>query len=71
MFFNSKIWKCFWFKRISFTIVFELKKQRKKLTITHKDATRFWITLDQGIQFVFDCLTIMKGGEIFILKFQQ
>ncbi|WP_440669459.1 UDP-N-acetylglucosamine 4,6-dehydratase (inverting) [Candidatus Pelagibacter sp. HIMB1483] len=46
----------------------ELKKAKKKLTITHKDATRFWITLDQGIQFVFDCLTIMKGGEIFIPK---
>ena len=46
----------------------ELKKAKKKLTITHKDSTRFWITLDQGIQFVFDCLKIMKGGEIFIPK---
>ena len=34
----------------------ELKKAKKKLTITHRESTRFWITLDQGIQFVFDCL---------------
>ena len=39
-----------------------------KLTITHKESTRFWITLDQCIQFVFYCLKIMKGGEIFIPK---
>ena len=45
-----------------------LKKEKKKLTITHKDSTRFWITLNQSIQFVFDCLKIMKGGEIFIPK---
>ena len=46
----------------------ELKKAKKKITITHKDSTRFWITLDQGIQFVFDSLKMMKGGEIFIPK---
>ena len=30
--------------------------------------TRFWITLEEGIRFVINCLEIMKGGEIFIPK---
>ena len=30
--------------------------------------TRFWIPLDQGVQFVIDSLEIMIGGEIFVPK---
>jgi UDP-N-acetylglucosamine 4,6-dehydratase len=30
--------------------------------------TRFWITLDQGVQFVIDSLRRMRGGEIFVPK---
>ncbi|HWL11571.1 MAG TPA: polysaccharide biosynthesis protein, partial [Ureibacillus sp.] len=30
--------------------------------------TRFWITLDQGVQFVIDSLNRMNGGEIFVPK---
>ena len=30
--------------------------------------TRFWITLDQGVQFVLDCLERMQGGEMFVPK---
>jgi UDP-N-acetylglucosamine 4,6-dehydratase len=30
--------------------------------------TRFWITLDQGINFVLSSLAMMRGGEIFIPK---
>jgi UDP-N-acetylglucosamine 4,6-dehydratase len=40
----------------------------KWLPITHPNVTRFWISLDQGISFVLSCLTIMKGGGIFIPK---
>ena len=36
------------------------------LTITHKDMTRFWITLPQATRFVETCLINMQGGEIFI-----
>ena len=36
--------------------------------ITHENMTRFWITLDQGIQFVVDSFLRMHGGEIFIPK---
>jgi len=40
----------------------------KVLPITDERMTRFWITLDQGVQFVIDNLHRMKGGEIFIPK---
>lgn len=38
------------------------------LPITHKDMTRFIITLDQGVQFVTDTLHSMHGGEIVVPK---
>lgn len=36
--------------------------------ITDERMTRFWITLDQGVQFVLDNLDRMYGGEIFVPK---
>jgi UDP-N-acetylglucosamine 4,6-dehydratase len=30
--------------------------------------TRFWITLEQGVCFVVECLERMQGGEIFVPK---
>jgi UDP-N-acetylglucosamine 4,6-dehydratase len=30
--------------------------------------TRFWITLQQGVDFVIDCLERMHGGELFVPK---
>jgi len=38
------------------------------LTITDERMTRFWITLQQGVDFVITSLGIMKGGEIFVPK---
>jgi UDP-N-acetylglucosamine 4,6-dehydratase/5-epimerase len=38
------------------------------LPITDARMTRFWITLDQGINFVLSSLAIMQGGEIFVPK---
>ncbi|MFM2478355.1 UDP-N-acetylglucosamine 4,6-dehydratase (inverting) [Celerinatantimonas sp. MCCC 1A17872] len=38
------------------------------LPITHEDMTRFWITLEQGVQFVIDNFQRMHGGEIFVPK---
>ena len=41
----------------------------KKLPITDARMTRFWITLDQSVDFVYQCFGLMKrGGEIFIPK---
>jgi UDP-N-acetylglucosamine 4,6-dehydratase len=39
-----------------------------ELPITHVDMTRFWISLNQGVDFVIKSLSRMKGGEIFIPK---
>jgi UDP-N-acetylglucosamine 4,6-dehydratase len=30
--------------------------------------TRFWITLDEGVEFVLSSLELMRGGEIFVPK---
>ncbi len=30
--------------------------------------TRFWITLEQGVRFVIDCLNRANGGELFVPK---
>lgn len=38
------------------------------IPITDERMTRFWITLDQGVQFVIDNLKRMQGGEIFVPK---
>jgi UDP-N-acetylglucosamine 4,6-dehydratase len=38
------------------------------LPITHMDMTRFWITLQQGVDFVLKNFSRMYGGEIFIPK---
>jgi UDP-N-acetylglucosamine 4,6-dehydratase len=39
-----------------------------KLPITDLNMTRFWITLQQGVDFVIENFSRMKGGEIFVPK---
>jgi UDP-N-acetylglucosamine 4,6-dehydratase len=39
-----------------------------QLPITHKEMTRFWITLQQGVDFVLKNIERMQGGEIFVPK---
>lgn len=38
------------------------------LPITDERMTRFWITLQQGVNFVITSFTVMRGGEIFVPK---
>jgi UDP-N-acetylglucosamine 4,6-dehydratase len=38
------------------------------LPITDERMTRFWITLEQGVNFVLSSLAMMKGAEIFVPK---
>lgn len=45
-----------------------IDKKKNYLPITHKDMTRFWLTLDQSVDFVISCLKKMSGGEIFVPK---
>lgn len=39
-----------------------------RLPVTDPRMTRFWITLEGGIQFVLDGFRRMKGGEVFVPK---
>jgi len=47
---------------------FMKKKDTGVLPITHPEMTRFWITLEQGVNFVLKCLENMVGGELFVPK---
>jgi len=38
------------------------------LPITDERMTRFWITLEQGVEFVLNSLQRMHGGEVFVPK---
>jgi len=45
-----------------------IKNGAKELPITHKDMTRFLITLEEGVRFVLKNFERMQGGEIFVPK---
>lgn len=45
-----------------------IKEGCEYLPVTHEDMTRFWITLQQGVDFVLTNFERMHGGEIFVPK---
>jgi len=45
-----------------------MKSGANSLPITHPEMTRFWISLDEGVEFVLKSFDRMFGGEIFIPK---
>lgn len=52
------------------SVVPHFLKQRATgtLPITDPRMTRFWITLEQGVDFVLSSLAIQQGGELFVPK---
>lgn len=48
--------------------VFLEQRETGVVTITDERMTRFWITLNQGVEFVARCIEHMAGGEIFVPK---
>ena len=48
--------------------VFKEQKKKGIVTITDERMTRFWITQEQAVRFVINCIEKMKGGEVFIPK---
>ncbi len=48
--------------------VFIEQRKKGRITITDERMTRFWITLDQGVHFVMNCIEQMQGGEVFVPK---
>lgn len=47
---------------------FKKIKETGTVPVTDERMTRFWITLEHGVQFVLDNLERMQGGEIFVPK---
>lgn len=45
-----------------------LDQGAKELPVTDRRMTRFWITLQQGVDFVIKNFARMQGGEIFVPK---
>ena len=45
-----------------------MQEKHEYLPITDAEMTRFWITLQQGVDFVIKNFARMKGGEIFVPK---
>ena len=43
-----------------------LRERSLPITITDKRMTRFWITLDQAVQFVIASFDMMSGGELYV-----
>jgi UDP-N-acetylglucosamine 4,6-dehydratase/5-epimerase len=46
--------------------LFQEQKEKGEITITDERMTRFWITLEEGVKFVIQCIENMEGGEIFV-----
>jgi len=47
------------------------QKKTGIIKITDERMTRFWLTIDHGVHFVLNCISMMKGGEIFVPKLQS
>lgn len=45
-----------------------LKSNENTFPVTDERMTRFWITLEEAVDFVIKTISIMKGGEIFVPK---
>ena len=46
-----------------------IQKKQKYLPLTHKDMSRFIISINEGVNFVVNSFNLMRGGEIFVQKF--
>jgi UDP-N-acetylglucosamine 4,6-dehydratase len=44
----------------------ELGMEGKPLPITDLRMTRFWISIESAVKFVFDSLNMMSGGELYV-----
>jgi UDP-N-acetylglucosamine 4,6-dehydratase len=54
--------------RGSIVPLFLNQRAKGAVTITDERMTRFWLSLEQGVRFVMDCIEQMEGGEVFVPK---
>jgi UDP-N-acetylglucosamine 4,6-dehydratase len=48
--------------------LFRAQRKSGKVTVTDRGMTRFWIRLEEGVEFAIRCAGIAQGGEIFVPK---
>jgi UDP-N-acetylglucosamine 4,6-dehydratase len=48
--------------------LFAAQRASGRVTVTDRAMTRFWIRLEQGVDFAIRCASAMRGGEIFVPK---
>jgi UDP-N-acetylglucosamine 4,6-dehydratase len=48
--------------------IFKQQARTGVITITDERMTRFWITLEEAVEFVLSCLPLVQGGETFVPK---
>jgi UDP-N-acetylglucosamine 4,6-dehydratase (inverting) len=48
--------------------LFVAQRKSGRITVTDQRMTRFWLTLDEGVDFVMHCIERMQGGEVFVPK---
>ena len=48
--------------------IFKQQALTGELTITDERMTRFWITLEQAVEFVLTSMSLVEGGETFVPK---
>ena len=48
--------------------LFMAQRAAGKVTVTDPGMTRFWLRLEQGVEFAIRCAELMRGGEICIPK---
>ena len=48
--------------------IFLNQKDKEEFTVTDTRMTRFTLTIEEACNFILNCVTISKGGEIFVPK---
>jgi UDP-N-acetylglucosamine 4,6-dehydratase len=46
--------------------IFQEQKKTGTVTVTDERMTRFWLTLEEGVEFVIKAIRHMHGGEVFV-----
>ncbi len=54
--------------RGSFVEMIEKQRSKGVIDITDERMTRFWIQIENVMEIVLECLSLMRGGEIFVPK---
>jgi len=48
--------------------LFQSQRETGTVTVTHPGMTRFWIRVEEGVEFAIRCAAAVRGGEIFVPK---